>query len=75
MTVHIDLTFQDVLQLTQQLEPQEQQALIDYLQKRTRLERLTDQEWEAQFDAVKITLPIAEGFSLDREDWYSDDRQ
>lgn len=65
-----DITYEQVVELADQLSPEDQARLADHLEMRRTEEELSDEAWEALFDDLKITVPITEQFSLSRDDWY-----
>jgi hypothetical protein len=65
------VTYEDVVQLADQLSPQEQRALIDHLQATLRV--LPFEEWKALFISSVDHTPVVADFSPCREDWYDDD--
>ncbi|MBZ0299002.1 MAG: hypothetical protein K8J31_04640 [Anaerolineae bacterium] len=67
------VTYDEVLRLAEQLTPAEQQALIAHLQELAEHRALTDDEWDALFDSLKMNIMPAAEFSLRRADWYDDD--
>jgi hypothetical protein len=67
------VTYDKVVELADQLTPDERQALIAYLQERSKQHELTSSQWNMLFDAMKISVPLGDTFSLRREDWYDDD--
>lgn len=67
------INYDEVVKLVEQLSHTEQEALAAHLQRLARQRKLTSKEWETLFDSMKISVPLGENFSLNREDWYDDD--
>jgi restriction endonuclease S subunit len=67
------VTLEEVLKMAEQLSTQDRNILIEHLQEQARQRKLTKDEWLALFDSMKYNVPVAEGWSDKREDWYSDD--
>jgi len=61
-----------VIYLVEQLSPEEQKQLTDYL---LHLSPMDEEKaiWKRRFDALVDTTPIAHDISNRREDWYDDD--
>lgn len=68
-----NLSLQEVLALAEQLSEAEQRTLVTRLQEHIQRQRLSNDEWIALFDSMKVSIPPGENFSLRREDWYGDD--
>lgn len=64
-----DITFEDVLELAEQLSQEEQARLIEELQ----LKRQNPKRQPLRFPVDNLG-PWPEGFSLRRKDWYGDER-
>ncbi|MEP0761962.1 MAG: hypothetical protein HRF48_04415 [Chloroflexota bacterium] len=63
-------TYQQVIRLAEQLTPQEQRALVVYLQN-LRRHRLTKEERLSLFESTITDLgPVSPDFSFRCEDWY-----
>lgn len=67
-----DVRYEEVVRLADQLSPSEQKALIAYLQDVAKQRELTQDEWNAAIDAVKVSIPPGPSFSDRRADWYDD---
>ncbi len=73
-----DVTFTEVVQLAEKLTPQEQQALIVYLQERSKSHNGEAKNVSKAFDEMFNLLVFdvgqwPEGMKLRREDEYGDD--
>ncbi|MBX3065942.1 MAG: hypothetical protein KF726_23390 [Anaerolineae bacterium] len=68
-----DITYEQVVQLADQLSPEDQVRLAEHLEMRRTEEELSDEAWESLFEDLKISVPITDKFSLRREDWYDDE--
>ena len=65
-----EITYDDVARLAEQLPPQEQKALIDYLQQLAQQRELNVQEWQTLLETVRVNIPPGPKFSNKRADWY-----
>lgn len=65
-----DITFEDVLELAEQLTPEEQAKLIEYLTAKP----VPMKRPPLNFP-VDHLVPLKDSFSLRREDWYGDDER
>lgn len=66
--------YQEVVRLAEQLSIEERQALIEHLQKPPD-RSLSFEEKQRLLQSMIISTPLANGFSLKREDWYGDDER
>lgn len=66
--------YEQVLQLVEQLTPEERLRLVAHIQQEQPAHDLALHEWEALLDSITVTLPIGPDFSTDRADWYDDER-
>ncbi len=73
MSVQLTIDFETLVELAEQLSPEDKQALIQRLQETAKQRELTVQEWKTLFESTVIHNPIKEPFSLRREDWYDDE--
>jgi lipoprotein NlpI len=70
------VTYERVINLAEQLTPQEQEALVAHLQQLAQQRQLTKQERTALFESMIVDLgPVSPDFSFRREDWYGDDER
>lgn len=69
----VSVTYDSVVRLTEQLSPQDQEALIEHLQNIVNQRKLSFEEWKTLFDSIKDDTPVIADFSPRREDWYDDD--
>jgi hypothetical protein len=70
------VSYQQVLQLAEQLTPEEQQTLIARMQEIAAARQLSIRERKALFASMTLDLgPVAPGFSDRRADWYGDDER
>jgi hypothetical protein len=68
--------YEQVIRLVEQLSPQEQEALVAYLQERAKHRHLTTSERKALFESMTVDLgPVSPDISLRRADWYGDDER
>ena len=74
MAVQLNIDYDQVVQLVEQLTEEQKQALITrLLTERSQQRPLTAKEKIALLDAGKIYNPVSETPSIRREDWYGDD--
>lgn len=74
MSVQLNVDYQQIVELVQQLSHDEQDNLIDQILARRFEERsLSVEEKLRLFDAAKIHTAVNETPSVRREDWYDDD--
>ena len=74
MAVQLNIPYETLIELVEQLPEQQQKDLIarlltDYAQQRP----LTAEEKIQLLDAAKLSMPVNEEPSIRREDWYGDD--
>ncbi len=67
------VSYAEVVRMAEQLTPDEQKALFEYLKRVVHQRELSQEEWEALFDSLKIDQPVNSTYSMRREDWYGDD--
>jgi hypothetical protein len=67
------MTFDEIVELVDQLTPQEQTKLTTYLLELVRERQLTKEERKALLRASILNVPVAHTPSPRREDWYDDD--
>jgi hypothetical protein len=68
----VNVTYEEVVRLAEQLSPAEQQALVAHLQILARQRALSMDEWQTLFDATISRVPVLSDIALRREDWYAD---
>jgi hypothetical protein len=69
-----DVTFTEVLRLAEQLSPEEQAALVEYLHNLAKQRQLTVEEKKALFKSMMVDVgAVLPGYSDRRADWYDDD--
>lgn len=75
MAVQLEISFEKLLELVDQLDPEHEAALVRKLLMKRRPQELTPEEKIALLDSLRISVPLAEGFDFSdrREDWYDDD--
>lgn len=74
MAVQLDIEFEKLAELVEQLSETEQKHLIArLLNQRAAIRALTAEEKIQLLDAAKLNNPINEMPSIRREDWYGDD--
>ncbi|MCL4247407.1 MAG: hypothetical protein KJ065_04575 [Anaerolineae bacterium] len=74
MAVQLNIDYEQLVELVEQLSDEQQQALIArLLTQRARQRPLTVDEKIRLLDAAKLHNPVNEQPSPRREDWYGDD--
>ncbi|NJR12674.1 hypothetical protein HC776_02000 [bacterium] len=73
MALQLNIDYQQVIALIDQMSSEQQQALIERLLTQREQKSLTAQEKIQLLDAVKLHNPIHAAPSVRREDWYGDD--
>jgi hypothetical protein len=74
VAVQLDIEFEKLAELVEQLSETEQKHLIArLLNQRAAIRALTAEEKIQLLDAAKLNNPINEMPSIRREDWYGDD--
>jgi hypothetical protein len=74
MAVHLRIEFDELVELVEQLPPEQQQALIArVLRQRADQRPLTVEEKLRLLDAAKLDNAVLQEPSIRREDWYGDD--
>jgi hypothetical protein len=74
MAVQLAIDLETLVDLVDQLKPEEQQILINHLHEKSGQQRLSDEEFQRHFKSLMADLgPIPSDYSFSREDWYGDD--
>jgi hypothetical protein len=73
MGVQLEITYEKLLELINQLSEDKQRDLISHLLQQAEKRKLTPEEKLALYHASIMTVPINEEPSIRREDWYGDD--
>lgn len=74
MGVQLEITYEKLVELVDQLSEDKQRDLISHLLDQHAQQRpLTKEEKLQLLDAAKLSVPINEEPSIRREDWYGDD--
>jgi len=68
-----NMTFDEIVELVDQLSPQEQTQLATHLLELVRQRQLTKEERKALLRASILSVPVANTPSPRREDWYGDE--
>lgn len=70
----MQVTYEQVVQLVEQLSVAERQRLVVHIQQLSTEQDLSLRDWEALLDSITVRLPLGTDFSTDRADWYDDER-
>lgn len=73
MAVQLNIPYETLLSLVEQLPEEQQQDLLQYLIKRAGDQKLTTDEKLALYHASIMNRPVNEAPSIRRQDWYDDD--
>ena len=73
MAVQLTIPYETLVELVEQLPPEEQRNLLHRLQERMRQQALSDEEWQAAFRSLMIHAQVSDDFPIRRADWYDDD--
>jgi hypothetical protein len=74
MTVQLTIDLETLVELVDQLKPEEQQVMMTHLQEKASRQKLSNEEFRVLFNSHMIDLgPISSNYSFSREDWYGDD--
>ena len=73
MTVHLDIPFETLAELIEQLPVEQQQDLVRRIQQRAQSRRLSAGEKMRRLRAAQIDSAVNQEPSPRREDWYDDD--
>lgn len=70
MAVQLNIPYETLVALIEQLPAQQRQELLVRLLKTTETRHLSQQEKQALFRASILSVPVNEAPSIRREDWY-----
>ena len=73
MAVQLNISYEMLLTLVEQLPPKQQQELLVRLLQTTQTRPLSKEEKQGLFHASILNVPVDEAPSIRREDWYDDD--
>jgi len=73
MAVHLQIPYETLLSLVEQLPREQQQDLVRHLQKRAEGRELTVDEKLHRLRSAQLDMEVREEPSPRREDWYDDD--
>ena len=73
MTVQLGISFETLVNLIDQLSPEERQDLARRLGVSARHAPGATEDWQAAFRALAIALPLGGPVPLRRAEWYDDD--
>lgn len=73
MGVQLDIPYETLLKLIEQLPEAQKRDLLRHLEKTVQQRELSADEWIALLRSIQIHKPILEEPSIRREDWYDDD--
>jgi hypothetical protein len=73
MAVQLSISYESLVDLVEQLPDKQRRDLLRRLSSDERQRELTTDERMTLLRRAQIDLPLREGFSLRREDWYGDE--
>lgn len=73
MAVQLTIPCETLVELVEQLPPEERQDLLHRLQEHPGRELPTGAAWDAAFRSLLIDAPVSDDFPTRRADWYDDD--
>jgi DNA mismatch repair ATPase MutL len=74
MAVQLNINYEQLLQLVDQLTEAQQSDLIDRLLEKAKTRQMSVDERKALFEALKVDLgAVSSEYSDRRADWYDDD--
>jgi hypothetical protein len=73
MTVQLAISYETLVDLIDQLSPEERQELARRLDAAAKHAPVATAEWQAAFRALAIDLPLGGPVPLRRAEWYDDD--
>ena len=73
MAVQLNIPYETLVTLVEQLPAKQQQDLLVRLLQTTKTRPLSKEEKQALFHASILSVPVNEAPSIRREDWYDDD--
>ncbi len=73
MGVQLDIPYETLLKLVEQLPDEQKRDLLRHLAQTVQQRNSSADEWMRLLRSAQIDAPIAEVPSLRREDWYDDD--
>lgn len=73
MAVQLTIPYETLVELVEQLPPEQQENLLQRILTGKRASNLTRSERVAAYRASIMSVPLREEPSIRREDWYGDD--
>ncbi|MBN1565665.1 MAG: hypothetical protein JXA10_17600 [Anaerolineae bacterium] len=73
MAVQLNIPYETLIELIQQLSAEQRRDLLSHLLRTTQTRQLSGEEKRALFHASILDVPVNEEPSIRREDWYDDD--
>lgn len=73
MAVQLNIPYETLVELVEQLPAEQQQDLLVRLLDKAKNRSLSVEEKKALFHASILSVPVNEAPSVRREDWYGDD--
>ena len=73
MAVQLNIPYETLIELVEQLPDEQQQTLLERLLEKKKERPLSTEEKINLLDAAKLSIPVKNNPSIRREDWYGDD--
>lgn len=74
MAVQLNIPYETLVELVEQLPPEQQRNLALRLLDKKKERALSKAEWKAAFESMTVDVgEVLPGYSDRREDWYDDD--
>lgn len=73
MAVQLTIPYETLVELVEQLPPEQQENLLQRIRTGKRANNLTRSERVAAYHTSIMNVPLREEPSIRREDWYDDD--
>ena len=73
MAVQLNIEYEKLIELVEQLPDEQQKDLLVRLLERAKQRQLSKEEKTALYHASILSVPVNEEPSIRREDWYGDD--
>lgn len=74
MAVQLNIPYETLVELVEQLSPEQQQNLVMRLLDKTKAHPLSKAEWKTLFESMTVDLgEVSPQYTDRRADWYDDD--
>ena len=73
MSVQLNIPYETLIELVEQLSSEQQQDLLNRLLKKAQTRQLSKQERKVLYHASILSVPVLDELSVGRQDWYGAD--